>query len=83
MKPTTLEINIPLENGYMNINASQDPEYKGVDMEYVPEKENPENPSTRPRILIENPAETPHNLNIYVWSDPKSEDYTTKITINI
>jgi len=73
---------LPIKNGYLDISVSQDPDYPGLDIEYVDDKESEEfaddNIHTRPRVLIECPNET-GNLRALIWSDTKSEDYNTRI----
>ena len=69
---------LPIKNGYLDIRASQDPEYPGLDVEYVDDLEDAASspiPRTRPRVLIECPSET-NTLRALIWDDPKSEDYS-------
>lgn len=69
---------IPIANGVLKINVSQDPMYPGVDIEFDIESNNDE--ITRPRVLIEAPvdAETgkSENLRVAIWADEKNEDYS-------
>ncbi len=67
---------LPIKGGYLDIRTSIDPDYPGLDIEFIPDNEDMENdPKTRPRVLIERPAGT-DKLRCLVWGDPKSEDYS-------
>lgn len=69
---------LPIRNGYLDIMVSNDPNYPGLDIEYVSHKDHM---STNPRVLIENPQPDGEmqNLRVLIWNDPASEDYTEKI----
>ena len=73
---------LSIKNGYLDISVSQDPNYPGIDIEYVDNDEASMSPQTRPRVLIECPKDT-NILRALVWGDPKSEDYSDKIEFNI
>lgn len=74
-----IEFEIRLPVGFIDGNTSDDPEYPGIDLEYVPSFETEENPTTRPRVMMEMPMET-RELSAMIWSNPNSEDYSEKIT---
>lgn len=70
---------MPVRNGTLDITMNNDPDYPGLDIEYVSEKEEllPKDvPYTRPRVLIEN-----HNdkLRALIWGQHDSEDYSVGI----
>ncbi len=65
---------LPIKNGYLEIIASQDPDYPGLDIEYIEEYHDT---YTRPRVLFECPKDT-DILRCLVWDNPTSEDYSTK-----
>ena len=71
---------LPLKNGYLDIRASMDPEYPGLDVEYIKNNENPNDLKTRPRVVIEWPKNSTHtnndNLRCLVWADKNNEDYS-------
>ncbi len=69
---------LPIKEGYLDLIVSADPEYPGIDIEYVSDKKSkPENGIyTRPRMLIENNENV---LRAVVWGDPHREDYTAAI----
>lgn len=77
---------IPLGNGVLCIEATNDPLYPGVDIEFVPNNESSDELVTRPRILIEAPLDPDtneyENLRALVWGRADSEDYTDKITFD-
>lgn len=75
--PNRLEVTLP--NGTLVADKVSDPNYPGIDIEFIPDDE-PEIPlSTRPRILVERPIED-EQLRALIWSDPAKEDYTEEIT---
>ena len=73
---------LPIKDGYLDISVSQDPDYPGLDIEYVDNKDKEafekEIMCTRPRVLIECPHDT-NTLRALVWGNPDSEDYSTNI----
>lgn len=73
-----IEFEVRLPSSVIDGNISCDPEYPGIDLEYVPPFENEENPTTRPRVVMEMPSST-RELSAMIWSDPNSEDYSRKI----
>ena len=74
----TATYRLPIKNGYLDIRASQDPDYPGLDIEYIDDKESNDDPHTRPRVLIECPKDT-NTLRALVWGDADSEDYDTDV----
>ncbi len=79
----TATYRLPIKNGYLDIRVSQDTEYPGLDIEYIDDNEEAENNEeryhTRPRVLIECPADT-NKLRALIWSNPGSEDYEESVT---
>ena len=74
----TATYKLPIKNGYLDIRASQDPDYPGLDIEYIDDSESKDNYHTRPRVLIECPEDT-NTLRVLVWGNPDSEDFDTEI----
>lgn len=70
---------IPLTNGYLRIDVSQDPNYNGVDIEFISDKES-ELIKTNPRVLVEENVEGNNELRVLVWADANKEDYTDQIS---
>ena len=68
---------LPIGNGYLDIRASVDPDYPGLDVEFIPDNETDGTYRTRPRVLIERP--NGEGLRVLVWADPRSEDYSDEI----
>ena len=68
---------IPIGNGYLDVRASIDPDYPGLDVEFIPETESDGTYRTWPRVLIERPQG--EKLRVLVWADPRSEDYSDEI----
>ena len=74
----TLMYAIPIKDGFLDIRVSQDPDYPGLDVEYIKFKEDKENLTTRPRVLIECPEES-QELRTLIWGNKTSEDYSDEI----
>ncbi len=70
-----------LNDGSLRAELCTDPDYPGIDIEYIAHDDTGE--STRPRVLIEQPINPNTNnqdeLRVLIWSDPKSEDYTNEV----
>lgn len=73
------EIKIRVEGGYIRANTSADPDYPGIDIEFVPDDYNGETLSL-PRILFEKPLG--EKLRALVWEDTDDEDYTREIVFD-
>lgn len=69
---------VRIDDGYLIATEAQDPDYPGIDIEFVADSENGEHFS-RPRVLFEKPAED-GELRVLVWTDRNSEDYSEEIT---
>ena len=64
---------VPIKDGHLDISVSQDPDYPGVDMEYISDKEekiSDDGLYIRPRILVENNENV---LRAVVWGDYQSD----------
>ena len=68
---------IKLPNGTLRITESTDPNYPGVDIEFITPENTDGDVVSRPRVLVEQPIG--ENLRVLVWNDSKSEDYTDEI----
>ena len=70
---------MPIKEGHLDATVSLDPTYPGIDIEYIPNKEDElknDELWTRPRVLIENNEDT---LRAVIWGDPHKEDYTKAV----
>jgi hypothetical protein len=65
-----------VKGGYIVASVSSDPNYPGIDVEYVADDDSGEEAS-RPRVLVEYPAND--CLRALIWNDPGNEDYTEEI----
>lgn len=74
----TLQIRLP--NGYLIATISQDPDYPGIDVEYVDDNDNVADLS-RPRVLIEAPVDDNGRIRALIWNDPTNEDYEEEIEL--
>lgn len=71
------EIDVLVEGGYIRATASQDKNYPGIDVEFVP-NEPQEDTLSFPRVLVEKPLES-DNLRAVIWANPNDEDYSDEI----
>lgn len=77
-----LSLDTLVPDGRLDTAIVLDPEYPGLDIEYIPDNalDYPCD-TTLPRILIEKPIAT-KELAAVVWTDCDREDYSCKITFN-
>lgn len=73
------EIKVRVNGGYIRANASSDPDYPGIDVEFVSDNDVGETLS-RPRVLFEKPVDD--NLRALIWDDADNEDYTKEIVFD-
>lgn len=73
------EIKVRVNGGYIRANASSDPDYPGIDVEFVSDNDVGETLS-RPRVLFEKPVDD--NLRALIWDDADDEDYTKEIVFD-
>lgn len=73
----TQKIVVRIQGGYFVATEASDPDYPGIDVEFVPDSDNGEYAS-RPRVLFERPVEN-GELRALIWDDKTSEDYTNEI----
>jgi hypothetical protein len=71
-------IQIRVKGGYIVASVSSDPNYPGIDVEYVADDDNGERVS-RPRVLVEYPVND--CLRALIWNEPDNEDYTEEIDL--
>lgn len=71
-------LKVKIKDGYLIATRSPDPDYPGIDIEYVTNDESQE--LSQPRVLIECPKET-NILRCLIWDDPNNEDYSEEIII--
>ena len=72
-------------NGKFDISVCDDPDYPGIDVEYISNENNgklKEGQLSRPRVLFETPNSYSDNLRVLVWADQNSEDYSEEIIFN-
>lgn len=73
---------VPVSDGYLEVIASIDKDYPGLDVEYIPDNENSRGKSN-PRILFEStPTESGKKLRALIWDDKDNEDYTKEIVFH-
>ena len=71
-------VNLP--NGQLYARPSDDPDYPGIDVEFVADDDKGQNAS-RPRVLIEQP--NGGHLRALIWTDPHDEDCTEEIDFSV
>ena len=76
-----MEVNVP--GGVLRATKSLDPEYPGVDIEFIAAAEDRScgKFQSRPRVLMEYKIED-DELRVAIWADEKSEDYSGDIEFN-
>lgn len=76
-----MEVNVP--GGVLRVTKSSDPEYPGIDIEFIATAEDQSCGKflSRPRVLMEYKIED-NELRAAVWADEKSEDYSDDIEFN-
>lgn len=74
-------VRVKVEGGYLLAKANRDPNYPGIDVEFVPDKQPAgDDVLSLPRVLMEKPCG--ESLRALVWADSGSEDYTKEIKFN-
>lgn len=63
---------VPMLDGKLIADVSTDPDYPGIDVEFVSDKDNGTDLS-RPRVLIEQAPE--EGVRVLIWNNPKSENF--------
>ena len=69
-------IEVKVNGGYLRATANLDPDYPGIDVEFISDDDNGQHIS-RPRILMEKPADD--GLRCLIWNNRNSEDYKKEI----
>ena len=64
---------VKANGGYFRAEASCDPNYPGIDIEFISDNET-DDAFSRPRILFEKPMNS-ENLRVLIWDNPDNEDY--------
>ena len=70
------QIKVRIEGGCLIATATPDPDYPGIDVEFIPDNESGFSVST-PRVLFEKPKG--EQLRALIWADKDQEDYTNKV----
>lgn len=66
-------------SGVLYASVIDDDGYPGIDIEYIPDKED-EQAVSRPRVLVEWPEK--EQLRALIWNNPSEEDYTQEIVLS-
>lgn len=70
-------ISAKVNGGEIVATLSDDPNYPGIDVEFVPD-DDAHFVKSQPRVLFEMPKAS-QELRMLVWEDPQNEDYTQEI----
>lgn len=72
------EIKVKVKGGYLRATISEDPDYPGIDVEFVPD--NYDGTFTIPRVLFEQPKDWKDiQCRALIWRNKDEEDYTDEI----
>lgn len=75
---------MPLDGGHLDVRVSNDPQYPGLDIEYI--SDNEPDKLSRPRVLIEKAMDEASkrsgHLRAVIWADRDREDYTDTIDLD-
>lgn len=69
------QITVPVKGGKLIATPNNDPNYPGIDIEFVPDKE--KDWLSNPRVTVEYPNDD--QLQAIVWEDREKEDSTDTI----
>lgn len=69
---------VKVKDGILDVIVSTDPDYPGIDIEYIADNED-KSAISRPRVLVEFPRDD--KLRALIWNNPQYEDYTNKIDL--
>lgn len=74
----TNELRVRVKDGYLVASAAPDPEFPGIDIEFIPDNASDED--TNPRILFERPIMGP--VRALIWADKDDQDYTKEVVFD-
>ena len=71
-----IDVEVPV--GFLRATACIDPDYPGIDIEFIPDKNGNSEALSLPRVLFESSVET-KQLRAIIWGDEMQEDPTHKV----
>lgn len=76
-------LTVRVKNGWLVATKSSDPDYPGIDIEYVADNERVKanDMLSRPRVLIEYPSKGVESLRALIWNNPHNEDYEEAVAL--
>lgn len=76
-------LTVRVKNGWLVATESPDPDYPGIDVEYIADNDsiNIKDMLSRPRVLIEYPADGSDSLRALIWNNPHNEDYEEAVDL--
>ena len=72
---------VKVKGGELVATKTFDPEYPGIDIEFISDSDKGSSALSRPRVLFECTKEG--KLRVLVWADEDNEDYTPKVEFDI
>lgn len=70
-----IEVPVPEWHGKLVATPSRNPDYPGIDLEFVPDSDR--GYLSNPRVLME---VHDRNMHAHLWNDTQNKDYTAKVT---
>lgn len=76
-------LTVRVKNGWLVATKSTDPDYPGIDVEYIADSDkiNVKDVLSRPRVLIEYPSNGSDSLRALIWNNPYNEDYEEAVDL--
>ena len=74
------QIIVKVEGGILSATKSEDPDYPGIDIEFIADEED-EGILSRPRVLFEKPIDG--SLRALIWNNSRKEDYSEEIEFDL
>ena len=71
-------IDVDVAGGFLRATACTDPNYPGIDIEFIPDKNGNPDAVSLPRVLFEKSVKD-GQLRAIVWGDEMKEDPTIKV----
>lgn len=76
-------LTVRVKNGWLVATKSPDPDYPGIDVEYIVDNDKikVKDALSRPRVLIEYPTDDSYSLRALIWNNPHNEDYEEAVDL--
>lgn len=76
-------LTVRVKNGWLVATESPDPDYPGIDVEYIADNDRlkAKDVLSRPRVLIEYPTNGSDSLRALIWNNSHNEDYEESVAL--